>query len=374
MSQTIVPPHPLVTLRRQVAQLWDSPDSRSVVIGVLGVIFVHLLLLLLAPVMMRPDPAESVIRPQSINRQFNIEIAPETFPPERTKPKPPPAPTKFVETNPNAPDNVPDTTQNFSSRNQQVAQQKPTPNGESDRPALEGQKDIESTRIVDGRLSKQLDENQPEPQNLSKPTQSTLTAPREAQSPLAGIEKQMGDNEAGYGSNVAKFPENQKPIDERVEGQKNAPLIQGATSSEPRIDPRRPQPRPQLVRTVKTGPAIFQENRFGTKNIGEIAYSAKFSQYGLYLQKMFDTIEIQWNQILDTNSFTIRNKSVKVVFQLNKEGKIAKIVSVDGNAGNFGESACTTAITSRAPYGEWTPDMIAALDTTEEIAITFYYR
>lgn len=371
MSQTIVPPHPLVTLRRQLAQAWESPDSRSVVIGVLGVIVVHLLLILLAPHLMKPDPAESVIRPQSSKRQFNIEIAPNTFPP---KPLPkPPAPSKFVETNPNAPDNVPDKTDNFSDRNQQIAQEKPTPNGESDRPAIKGQKEIKSTQIVDGRLSKQPNENQPEPQNLAKPTESQLTAPREEQSPLVGIEKQIGDNAAGYGSNIAKFPENQKPIDERIEGQK-VPLIQGITSSEPRIDPRRPQPRPQLTRTVQTRPGILEQNDYGTKNIGAIGVSAKFSQYGLYLQKMFDTIEIQWNQILDINKFTIHGKQVKVVFRLNKEGKISEIVSVEGNAGDFGENACTTAITSRAPYGEWTPDMIAALSTTEEISITFYYQ
>lgn len=372
MSQTIVPPHPLVSLRRQLARAWDSPDSRSVIIGILGVILVHALLILLAPHMMRPDPLESVIRPHSINKQFNIEIAPEMFP-QKTKPKPPP-PMKFVETNPNAPDNTPDKTENFSNRNQQVAQEKPTPNGENDHPALEGQKEIPSTQIVDGRLTKQPEESQPEPQNLVKPAQSTLTAPREEQSPLAGIEKQMGDNTAGYGSNVAKFPENPKPIENRVDGIKNAPLVQGATSNEARIDPRRPQPRPQLVKTVQTRPAIFQENKLGTKNIGNIAVSAQFSEYGQYLNKMFETIQIQWEELLRGNIYPGPGKHVVVSFRMNKEGGISQILSVEGTAGNFGESACTTAITSRAPYGPWTPDMIAVLGETQDMTITFYYQ
>jgi hypothetical protein len=373
MSQTIVPPHPLTQFRRYVVELWDDPDSRSVLIGLLGVLFVHLLLFLLAPQMLRVESGASVLRPHSSNKQFNIEIAPDIFVPKAV-PKPPP-PFKFVETNPEAPDNVPDKTENFAARNQQVAQPKPTPDGRSDRPAIEGQKEIESTQIVDGRLTKPVETLPSAPMTEAPPNQAAAEAPRQEQNPLTGIEKREGDNEAGYGSNIAKFPASTRPSAEHVDGVKNAPLIQGAVAVEPQIDPRRPQPRPQIVKQIQTRPAIFQENKIGTQNIGLIGVSAQFSQYGLYLQKMIESIQIQWERlIIESKVYPGSGKMVTVKFRMDSQGQISQIVSVEGTAGNQAEGNCTTAITSRAPYGPWTPDMIAVLGESQEMTFSFYYQ
>ncbi len=372
MSQTIVPPHPLVTLRRYGVELWEDPDSRSVLIGLLGVLLVHLLLLLYAPHILRVDPSSSVLRPHSSNKQFNIEIAPDTFI-QKPVPKPPP-PFKFVETNPDAPDNAPDKTNNFAARNQQVAQEKPTPDGKSDRPAITGQKEIESTQIVDGRLSKPTEQAPTSPMTVAPPKVS-VEAPRQEQNPLTGIEKREGADENGYGSNIAKFPESTKPVPERIEGVKNAPLIQGATSVQPQIDPQHPQRRPQIVKQMQTRPAIFQENKLGTQNIGAIGVDAKWSAYGQYLQKMIESVQIQWERlIIESKIYPGGGKMVTVRFRMDKEGQISQIISVDGTAGNQAEGTCTTAITSRAPYGPWTDDMIAVLGESQVMTFTFYYQ
>jgi hypothetical protein len=373
MSQIIVPPHPLTTLRRQCVELWDDPDSRSVLIGLLGVLLVHLLLLFSAPHVLRVDPSNSVLRPHSSNRQFNIEIAPDTFIPKPV-PKPPP-PFKFVETNPDAPDNAPDKTNNFAARNQQVAQEKPTPDGKSDRPAIAGQKEIESTQIVDGRLTKPVEQVQPSPMNETPPVQAAATVPRLEQNPLTGVEKREGTDENGFGSNIAKFPENTRPIPERIEGLKNVPLIQGTTSVQPQIDPQHPQRRPQIVKQMQTRPAIFQENKIGTQNIGATAIDAKWSAYGQYRQKMIETVQIQWERLLDESKiYPGGGKMMSVTFRMDKEGKITQIISVDGTAGTQAASTCTTAITSRAPYGDWTDDMIAVLGESQVMTFTFYYQ
>ena len=76
MSQTIVSPPLSVTMRRIAAELWDDPDSRGVLIGLLAVFLVHLLLYLWAPYLLRSDPSMTVLRPHASTRQFNIEIAP----------------------------------------------------------------------------------------------------------------------------------------------------------------------------------------------------------------------------------------------------------------------------------------------------------
>ena len=90
--------------------MWDDRDTRSVIVGVAGMLLVHLLLFILVPRLLRSDFGAHAIRPDT-TAPFDIELAPEEF----VKPPEPP-PMNFVEANPNAPDNVPDQTNNFAAR------------------------------------------------------------------------------------------------------------------------------------------------------------------------------------------------------------------------------------------------------------------
>lgn len=354
-------------------RLWNDPDSRSTTIGLAAVVFFHLLLWLLGPLILRVDPGAYVSRPHATPREFNIELEPETFvkPVEKQ-----PEPFNFVETNPDAPENTPDKTTNFSSQNQQVAQEKPTPDGTNDRPALEGKKDFESNQIVSGRLTTPL-EHLPAipPSPETSPTEKTVTAQqRTEQNPLPGFEKVDGENQDAFGSNVAPTPDNAKPIPERIEGGK-VPLIEGATAMQPTIDRNRPMPRPQLTQTVQVRPAILAQNNFGTKNIGPTAVDARWSQYGEYLRRMIDTVQIQWERIIvQWNANASSNSSVTVKFVMDSDGKIAQIINVDTTANDTASRACVSAITDRAPYGPWTDDMRAVLGDKQEMTFTFYYQ
>ncbi|MBS0662784.1 MAG: hypothetical protein JSR48_05935 [Verrucomicrobia bacterium] len=372
MSQTIVSPPLTVTLRRGLVRMWDDPDSRGVLVGLAGVILVHLLLWLLAPQLLRTDPSMTVLRPHSSTKQFNIEIVPETF---ARKPPAPKLPSKFVETNPDAPDNVPDKTENFAAQNQQAAQEKPTPNGTSDRPALEGQKDIHSTQIVSGQLVKQMEQTPIAPTIDQQQQPSRIMSSRPEQNPLPGVEKRIGDDANSIGTNIAKFAEAAKNIPQKVEGRKDVPLIEGAESMQMPIDPRHPRPRPQIVRTQQVRPAIFEENKFGTANVGIIGVSAKFSRYGLYLQKLIDTVQITWDTInRDSRLYPPSGSTVVVTFILNSEGKVSRIVNVDSKATDQAARTCTTAITRPSPYGPWTDDMKALLGDEQQLVFYFYYQ
>src|SRR4051812_37938569 len=144
MESTFAKPPPANSLRGFVARVWDDPESRSTAVGLIGVIIFFLLLWLVAPPLLNFTSVGSVGRPHASAKQFNIEIAPDAF----IKPPPPkPQPFKFVETNPDAPENTPDKTNNFAAQNQQVAQEKPNPDQHNDRPAIEGQKEIQTTQI-----------------------------------------------------------------------------------------------------------------------------------------------------------------------------------------------------------------------------------
>jgi hypothetical protein len=368
MSHVLAPQSPTASIRRAAARAWADPDSRSVLIGVLAVLFVHLVLFATAPYLLRTEPVNRLARKIAAPKQFNIEIAPETF--VKAPPKPPP-PNKFVEANPNAPDNVPDKTTNFSSQNQQLAQEKPQLDQHNDRPKTDGKKDFDSNQVVTGQWSKPQDPVPPSPE-ISKPVKAA-TAQKQEQDPLAGFEK-MKNGDDGFGSNIGKVPDVSKPAPQKVVGAIDAPLIEGAESTEPAIDPKHPRPRPSIQQT-NVRPAIFEDNQFGTSNIGPIAFDAKWSSYGAYLHKMIEAIQVQWERILiESRTEPPSGTTVTVKFTMDSKGRITEILDVENNSSEQGKASCISAITNTAPYGDWTDDMIAVLGNSQELTFKFYYQ
>ncbi|MEO6245452.1 MAG: hypothetical protein ABIQ12_08445 [Opitutaceae bacterium] len=372
MIQSIVPPAPATGLKGLALRVWQNPDGRSTTIGVAVVVVFHLLLVTLGPRLLVFGHTSLAPRDTGTARDFNIELAPEMF----EKPPQPPEPSKFVETNPEAPENTPDKTKNFAAQNQQVAQEKPTPDGKSDRPAMEGKQDQESNQIVSGRLSNPVERVEPEPPAVNVPVAETpVVAPRAEQNPLSGQEKFLGENAAGFAGNIAKRLENARDVPEKVDGVKDAKAFEGATSLQPTIDPRKPRPRPQVVQTQQVRPAILAEQRIGTTNVGLTAIDAKFSQYGAYLQRMIDSVQIQWERIiLQMTAMPAGGSTVSVKFIMNDEGKITKIQAFESTASETASRACVSAITDRSPYGPWTDDMKAVLGTQQEMTFTFFYQ
>lgn len=372
MSQTIVSPPLSTTLRRLMVGAWNDADTRGVVIGIIGAILIHLLLFLIAPFLLRTDPVSASARPHAAPRQFSIELAPDTFVQKMPPPKPP---MKFVETNPDAPENIPDNTNNFAAQNQQVAQEKPSPDSKSEKPKLDGQKDIHSEQIVTGQLTKPVQQTPVEPPVEAREQESKIQTTRPEQNPLAGFEKKIGEDADAFGTNISKPADNTKNIPDKIEGAKNVPLIEGATAMQPAIDPHRPRPRPQIVQQQRVRPAIFEENKFGTSNIGIIGVNAKFSNYGAYLQRLVEAVQVQWDQLLmESRIYPPSGSMVTVKFILDSKGKIARVVEVENKATEAAARTCVNAITARSPYGEWTDDMKSVLGDEQEMTFSFYYQ
>jgi hypothetical protein len=163
-------------------------------------------------------------------------------------------------------------------------------------------------------------------------------------------------------------------VPEKQEGAKTTHDLEG-TAAMPAIDPRRPRPRPMIVKQQQVRPAILSENKLGTTNIGPTAIDARWSNYGAYLQRMIDTVQIQWERIIiEQRANAVGGSQVSVKFVMDSEGKIAKIVKVDSTANETASRACISAITDRAPYGPWTDDMRAVLGEQQEMTFTFYYQ
>jgi hypothetical protein len=137
--------------------------------------------------------------------------------------------------------------------------------------------------------------------------------------------------------------------------------------------PVQPPPRPQLnQRAVRpTMPPALAPT-----NIGMAAVDARWSNYGVYLQRMLDTVQRQWDALLseakDLPSSGIR---VTVKFKINSDGAVSKIVNVNSDsATKNAEGYCVAAITKPSPYRKWTDDMIAMLGTEQEMTFVFYYK
>jgi hypothetical protein len=303
---------------------------------------------------------------------FDIEIAPDEF---ILPKKEPPPPDRFVEANPDAPENTPDKTRNFAAQNQQVAQEKPTPDGKSDTPATEGKKDHESTQIVSGELTPPQETPPPSPPPSPEVMEAIAAAQAQReQNPLAGTEKVTGESATGYGFNIAKPTDKPSDVPEKVEGLPDAPIIVGAPQmTQPRIDPNKPQPRPRI--NTRARPAVLADNKFGTDNIGPVAFDSRWSQFGQYLQQLIETVQVQWERLLvDSRAYPPPGSQCTVKFRLYSDGSIREIVSSEGSGGRQFEQICIAGITTRAPYGNWTDDMTAVFGEFTELTFTFYVQ
>jgi hypothetical protein len=368
MSHALSPQNPVASMRRSAARLWADPDSRGVLIGLGAVVFIHLFLFAVSPYLLRTDTLPAMVKKHAAPPQFNIEIAPDEF--VRPQPKPPP-PNRFVESNPNAPENIPDKTNNFSNKNSQLAQEKPQLEKNTETPKLDGKKDVESNQVVSGQLVKPVETAPVPPQPLQ--TQKTQQAARQLQNPLSGFDKtKEGDD--GFGSNIGKVPDQAIPVPEKVDGSAESKLKVGAVNAQPAIDPRHPRSRPMLNNT-QSRPAIFKDNEFGTRNIGAVSYDAKWSNYGAYLHKMLEAIQYEWDRILiESQTYPPAGSWVTVKFTIDKKGKITDIGVLESTSSEQGKQSCPSAITMAAPYGDWSDDMIKMLGESQDITINFYYQ
>ena len=83
-----------------------------------------------------------------------------------------------------------------------------------------------------------------------------------------------------------------------------------------------PLERPRLSEaTVNARNTPTIKNEFGTKNIGAVAYDAKWSAYGEYLQRLIDAMQGQWERLILRSAFyPTSGATVRVVFKLDAAG------------------------------------------------------
>ncbi len=346
-------------------------NRRSIGIGLACTVLFHLLLVWLSPrfAMDRFSGVHSgisVVKPTQ-GKTFDFELTP---PPEEKA-----QPFKFVETNPDAPENTPDKTANISNRNQQSAQKEAAKEKDPDnRPSVTGQDKIKSDSIVTGDLSQpqQGAAGQPEVTKTDAEQEQKEMKARAEQVPLAGFEKTEGKSEDGIATNVSKATAPSTHAEQAVEGAHDGKEPDGGLLAMAPTNKAQPKARPRLTAPRST---ILTNRAAGTTNIGVLGRDARWSEYGEYLQEVLEIVQIQWYKILGESQVSPPHGShVDITFKINSKGETEIIKVEDSDAGKQGVFSCQNAITARQPYRKWTEQMIAVLGDDQQITLGFYYQ
>ena len=349
----------------------DDYSRRSIGIGVACTVLFHVLLLWLSPNFSLHEfsgvhSGISVAKPAA-GKSFDFQLEPPEQPPA-------PDPFKFVETNPDAPENTPDKTANISNRNQQSAQKEAAKEKDPEnRPSVRGQDTIKSDSIVTGDLSKPQQGAAAAPEVTktdSERTQEEQKA-RAEQTPLSGFEKTAGLSEDGIATNVSKATTPSTQAEELIEGAPDAKDPNGGLIAVEHTSKAQPKARPRLTAARST---ILTNRATGTTNIGVLGIDARWSEYGAYMQELLEIVQVQWYKILqDSRVSPPRGSHVVVTFSINFKGETTIVKVEDSDAGKQGVFSCQNAITYPQPYRKWTDQMISVLGEEQQITLGFYY-
>lgn len=349
-----------------------DPENRSIEIGIACTILFHVLLMLLAPRfpagMLSGVPIHGMGAAKPAGQEFDIQLMPDEAPPA-------PPPFKFVETNPEAPENAPDKATNFSNRDQQLAQEMAAKEIDPEnRPSVQGQDAIKNdTAIVSGDAAQPQDGSPvmaiADPALQPNDAQAATKA-RAEQVPLAGVEKFEGDAPDGVAANVADTKKPTNRAEQAADGAPDATAADGAAAAVAERPRQVPRDRPRLTQARNT---ILTTRLAGTTNIGVAAIPAFRTEFGEYLAELAGIVEAQWNNILSERSVApAPGTHALVTFTIDANG-MTKIVAVEDTCGRPGVYACLSAIEDRQPYRKWSDKMIAVLGTEQTLRFSFHY-
>ena len=359
---------PVETLER------DTTD-RSIAIGLGCTVLFHILLVWLSPQFAfdKFSGVHSGISVTSANRgkTFDFQLDPGTVLKKEKDP------FRFVETNSAAPENTPDKTTNFSNRNQQSAQEVAAKEKDlENRPSVKGQDEIKSDTIVSGQMAPPQLSPAPTPEVTKDEAQDrTEQKARAEQVPLNGFEKVEGKSEDGIASNIAQSKSPTTHADQAQEGAPNATDPTGGLVAVTSSSHAQPKERPRLTSTSLNRSSPLTNRAAGVTNIGIVGMDARWSEYGEYLNRLIETVQVQWYKILDESRVSPpRGSHVVITFRINSKGETEIVKVENADAGKQGVFSCQNAITYPQPYGKWSDAMIAVLGDSQELTFSFYYQ
>ncbi len=358
----------------------EEPADRGAVLGAaLATAIAHLMLAALVPWEMGPEAFSGRARHQEIEYAGEVRD-------EMAAARPDPERQRFVEANPDAPSSPPDETRNFSNRDQQSAQPEPVRDSSPDRTPRVNGEEADSPKIVQGNLMEEKLEGSllitggeaeagaemPEFQSLPPPsapdfTRAAVPAPADAEGMGSHLKPSAAEDPAPSRQEREIVPLALNPLtvaSGSVPAEKEeAGALKGA-----------PLPRPRLAPRLPPGP--LKQSARGVSRAGRMAIDANFSEFGDYLQRMFEAVSWRWNLLAEQTrrSYAEMHSQVEIEFFLTRQGQVKDLKVIQSSAGKTATLICEDAVKSPAPYGKWTDEMAAALGERQAVRITFQYR
>jgi hypothetical protein len=276
---------------------------------------------------------------------------------------------KFVEANPDVPENPPDRNQQFSFRDQQAAQ--PLIKDKqilSKLPKIKGKYD--SVKIVNSTESEPLPEIR-SPIQSEKKSQNTETKPSIKKNPKSKNELIVKNDKEGIQLKKSDIHDNGR--DALIASLKRKDV--SIATDIPKIPTTKPKKRPKLSKELINGPVM--KSLSNAPRLGTVAIECRLHPYGIYIQKMLQSIEEQWNQLATgSTKYLQKDRLPDLVtwrFTLEADGSISNLHRIDNGKESLPTELCRQAIASRVPFGEWSDKMIEDFGKSDEITINFRY-
>lgn len=359
----------------------DAPESRwATLVAILATLLVHVAAVLVVPAeFMSINHADSK-DDAGADEVYEISLVegPEQL--------------RFVEASPEAPENEPDRTDQYSYRAQQAADESPLQDA-LNQPHVEGEED--SQKILQGSLE-QVPPVEPgiyapvaqpgegegdqggklgQPQELAVPRPSQpLPAPDFIQQdPVAEEGPGSRSDLVGPAQEVFEKPDPEAPIDvyrpQPVAEQAQA--VGDGAGGAPEAKPT-PRARPRLAPELITGPLMRSQGSASRR--GSVAIDASFSEFGEYEQQFYAAIQTGWYQEIEFFQPIDTATRVQVRFTIHADGRVEDVKAVQTTASEIATFICETAITKRSPFRPWTKEMVQVFGQQRTLNVVFYYR
>lgn len=311
-----------------------------------------------------------------------IELLLEPFDPETLR---------YVEANPEAPENEPDRKNTYSFRAQQAADEAAEVS-KGDAPKVDGE-DL-SQKIVQGSVE------QPEPtlseggvfappgefgedstENDAAVPASTFMPPMPLPSAPDFI-KQKPEVDEGPGSSLQISGLSQQVSEEHLDTDQPIQLYRPESESPQNQDTSaensgtvqaKPMPRKRvtLPPDLVYGPLMRSEGSTGRR--GRIAIDATFSQFGEYERQFYAAVQAGWYQEIDFFQPIDTSTRVVVRFRIQSDGTIDEVTILHSTASEIATLICQMALTKRSPFRPWTEEMVQVFGDERVMEVAFSY-
>lgn len=358
----------------------NDRESRWVtLLAFLATIFVHLGVILVIPDELMPQNKSDTSQAQKEAEIYEISLVD-------------PVDVRFVEANPEAPENEPDRRDQYSYRAQQAADNSPLIDA-ANKPKVDGEED--SQKILQGSLqqtpplepgvyapaSRPGERDGEQGGELGAPDELVLPqlakpipAPNFIQQDLAS-DQGLGSRVdlVGEAPEVFEVPDLDAPINVyrpqsvAEQEQKVGDSAGGTLEAQPT-----PRARPRLAPELMVGPLMRSHG--STSRRGSLAIDATFSEFGEYEQQFYAAVQTGWYQEIDFFQPIDTSTRVQVRFTLHADGRVENVKSVQTSASEIATFICETAITKRSPFRPWTKEMVQVFGQQRTLHVVFHYR